>query len=689
MFPWSHKSVVGIDISDRTIEALQLKRSFGMPSVAAYSRVQLPSGVVQDGRVLKPAVLNEQLKILLQRAKPAPIRERMCAVSLPESQVFSRVVTLPAALMPEQVRRAVLLEAEHSLPIPLRESYYDYLVLGRVGEEQEIYFAATRRGIVHQYLEVFRSAGLLPVAFEPESASLARALVRRSLGDRGTTGVLVLDVGTRTTNAHLVVRGSVVGSLTIPRAGEHFTQAVATALKLDAAAAEAKKIAGGFGAGGSNQAVAAALAQGVKPVVAELQRYLAYARIHRRISMAQVILCGGSALMPGFAELLQASLGVRVSVGNPLQRLRMRPSAMPQRQTVLYSNVVGLGLRGIGRDPGRHGINLLAQAQGRIRTEQWRRFFSLPRVDHRLLGMLVAFFASLLVLGVLVWYRNVVPHPASRPPMVLSEIDWSRLQAPRELRLVYAYGEQSEPSGNILRARLLEGDFTAASQFAATGTSTVAVHNGVARVRLVNTTADAHTLVARTRLLTPDGVVLRLREAATVPANGAVVVSVDVPPGVAFNHWPLLIPGLPAHLQSSLYGTEVPNPSAFTSTVSNDDVVQAKDRLRGELWVRASEQFVAQLTGGEWLVPVAIARSDITYADVPLADTAEKNFRGHATQRLAGLAVNKAELITRITEQFGMLERPLASVSFAVAEDNLEQRQISVIITTSVPAVEK
>ncbi len=688
MFHWPHGSVLGIDVSDRTIEALLLKRRFGRPSLASYGRGQLPAGIVEDGRILKPAALVEHLRTVLKLAKPGPIRERWCVIALPESQVFSHVFTLPAALSAEQVRHAILLEAEHYLPVPLRESDYDFFVLGKSGETQEVYFAATRRGIVHQYLAAFRSAALLPMVFEPESASLCRALTRGGFGERASF-VLLVDVGSRTTNAHLVRRGNVVGSLTIPLAGDHFTQAVAAAIGLETAAAEAKKIAVGFGERGNGR-VMAALSQVTEPIVSELRRYLAYAQTYRGLPVARVVLCGGSALLPGFPEYLQANLGVPVQVGNPLPRVRLRAGLLPERHGVLYANVVGLSLRGAGRNPAVNGINLLAQAYGRLRSEQVRRFFSAPRVDRGLLGLISAFAASLAVLAGLVWYRYFLPQPSRRPPPVLPEIEGNRLPAPREVRVMFAYGDQAELPAGAHRARLLEATVAARDSFGATGTTTLAVTDGVTQVRLINLTDAAVTLVARTRLLAADGTVLRLAQAANLPAAGDAVAAAAVPAGATVAEGKLLLPGLPEHLRSGVYGElTFARGQPTVAAIAEQDVAAARQTLRGSLWRQAAERFVEQLAVGEVLLPIPLPRGEESFAAAAPVGTAVPRFEASAEQRLGGLAVNRDEIAGIITTQFGAMERPLTAVSFSLARENLERRQISVMITTPVPAVEK
>lgn len=690
MFSWPHRSVVGIDISDRTIEALQVKRGFGAPRIVAYSRVELPAGVVADGSIGNPGDLAERLRRLLQQAKPAPIRERACVLGIPESQVFSHVFTLPAALTGESVQRAVLVEAEQHVPVPLAEVYYDVAVVGRTGELQEVRFTATRRTTVHQHLEACRAAGLLPVAIEPESSSLARAFIRRGLGQRD--GTLLVDIGARTTNAHLVSHGTVVGSLTIPRAGDHLTAALAAAEKLSPTEAEAKKIVAGFGAGGHSASVAPILIAAVKPIVTELQRYLGYATEHRGVVIRQVTLCGGSALLPGFGEYLQTQLTVPVTVGNPMQRIAASGPVLPAPQAVIFGNVIGLALRGVHRDPAGGGINFLDQAHGRLRRDRRRQFFSLPELDRRVLGLTVAFGLSLLVLGILVWHRYFRPQPLRRVPVVFPAIDWAKLKKPQEHEFVFSYGSGVVAAPGVISARRLTATVDAAADFPATGTTTVATAVNTASVRLVNTSSIAQSLVAATRLEAADGTTVRLAQPTVVPPDGSVVVSVTVPPGTGVPLGQLILPGLPARLQPLVYGETIPTTTgspSVVSVVSSADVDAARESLRRELERLASEAFVDQLRLGEFLLPLPLPQGELQFTSDVALGTPEPAFHATARQQIAGLAVPREILVEAITKSFGQISDPLASVSFTLGKDVLEDERISVIISTASQPVEK
>ena len=689
MFRWPKRNILGIDVSDRSLEVIQLKRSFGKPLVMSYGRQKIGGGIVEDGRILKPAALTEALQRLLRQSRPEPIKERLCVLSLPESQVFSHVFSLPSVLSDEQVRRAILLEAEQFIPIPLRECYYDFYTLGKFGDLQEVCFVATRRGVVHQYLETFRSAGLLPVVFEPESSSLVRALVRRGFGDRGSA-VVMLDIGARTTNAHLIRQGQVIGSLTIPRAGSHFTAAVAAALKLDSAAAETKKCSDGVDEHRGSGEVFSAMVPVLEPIVNEIRRYIAYAGNHRKLTVRQIVLTGGSVLLPGMPEYLSLQLGCPAAVGNPLSRLRFGRVALPAGQTALYANVIGLALRGMSKDPVSGGLNLLSQARDRLRSEQIQNFLKPPKMDRQMIALLVAFGAVLVVLGGLVWYRFAASHTTTRPASLdQPPIDWENLRAPKSLLLQFYYGNDRELPTGTIRGRLLEQTLTVTRQFDVTETM-VAPATDIT-LRLYNRTGEAQTLAPQAVLRNVDGASLALLNQVVIPARGSVEVKIPVTAGISLSAGRLTIEGAPPSLQNNLYGELTPpytgKPTAV-KVVKDSDISAAQTALSLELDRRAQVRFVGRLDVGEFLLPIAIPLGADNFFATPKVGTATAQMKTTLSQRVGGLVTPEKALVEEILKQFPGIQDPLKSVSFELDSQDLEKQQISVILKSTGP-VEK
>lgn len=124
-------------------------------------------------------------------------------------------------------------------------------------------------------------------------------------------------------------------------------------------------------------------------------------------------------------------------------------------------------------------------------------------------------------------------------------------------------------------------------------------------VTIYNTTGTSQPLVATTRLLSPEGILFRIDEGVTVPANGSVqaIVHADVL-GASGNIGPtqFTIPGLNASLQALIYAKST---EAFTGgvigirQVEQEDLDWAATQLQNEMLEAAKETLRLQ-AGGTW-----------------------------------------------------------------------------------------
>ncbi|MDP3685772.1 MAG: type IV pilus assembly protein PilM [bacterium] len=355
------RQAIGVDISDVSVELLELNRgTTGEITVHALSRAELSPGIVRNGEILDPNRLQSVLNATFAAAQPRPFRTRNAIVALPETRVFLRAFEFPHTLTEEQVLRAVPFEAEGALPLTLNEVTYDiHFHRSRVATHH-VLFAAAPRQTVDAYLAVLNGAGLRAIALDVESAALARSIV----GAREDP-VLVVDIGGRATVISVVEREMVHTTVTLPIAGDVFTERAAQALQLSLDEAEMRKRQEGMTTPDST--LREALAEALVPIIQEIQRTLQYHETHTGRAVRELYLAGGSAQLPGIVEYLTQKVGLNVQVGDPWATRAIRfPDAVPEpsrsRMTEArgaLATVVGLALRGVSGDAATRGMNLL------------------------------------------------------------------------------------------------------------------------------------------------------------------------------------------------------------------------------------------------------------------------------------------------------------------------------------------
>jgi len=85
------KEIIGLDISDYSIEAVLLQKKGKSFKIGSYSRFRLSPDIVEDGNILNKDKLKEAINQTLFHAQPKQIKAEKVFLSIPESKVFTKV----------------------------------------------------------------------------------------------------------------------------------------------------------------------------------------------------------------------------------------------------------------------------------------------------------------------------------------------------------------------------------------------------------------------------------------------------------------------------------------------------------------------------------------------------------------------------------------------------------------------
>jgi type IV pilus assembly protein PilM len=347
--------LVGVNFSDRSIEAVELQhRVFQGKSFSAYSRVPLADGCIENGIILKPDQVTEQLKQLFAQAQPRPITTTTIILSLPEGQIFSRLLSFPKASSAEQIRQTVRDQLSRFIPFEPNEVAYDTMLLGQRGDKQDVLLVAAQQTVVQSYEAVARALGWSVKAIELESISSARAVLDTVPAQ---TAMLLLDIGARTSIASWFDQFGLRYSYNIPLAGQYFTDQVVTQLHCTPLEAEQRKVTEGF-----SGAVRQVLEASFGPIIKQLREGVAYVQSNYDLPTSAVLLLGGSAQLPGLSDFLSAQLHIPTSLAKLLPGIKKSVTVQSiERAGSIYYNAIGLALGGSGVSHDRPAINFLSK----------------------------------------------------------------------------------------------------------------------------------------------------------------------------------------------------------------------------------------------------------------------------------------------------------------------------------------
>jgi len=334
----------GLDIGSKTIKVVELKPhgdKLALKSAGAvgYSGAHLEQ--IQDDQSL--AQIAQTIKKLISDAK---ISSRDVSISLPESQVFTRILKFPL-LNEQEIASAVKWEAEEYIPLPLNEAVIQHVVLERQETKNPpqtlVLLTAAARNLVQKYVNLLAMANINVVGVETELMSMTRSMAPQA-------GVAVLvDFGARSTDIAIVKDEQLFFSRSVPTAGEAFTRAVAQALGVTPQQAEEYKRTYGLDENQLEGKVGRALLPIFKTVTEEIKKAVHYFQLDVKADApSSVILAGGTAGMPGVSQAFTRLLGSEVVIGNAFSKIVVDADSAKNLAgyAPLYTVAVGLAMRG-------------------------------------------------------------------------------------------------------------------------------------------------------------------------------------------------------------------------------------------------------------------------------------------------------------------------------------------------------
>ena len=307
--------------------------------------------------------------------------------------VFTRFVKLPP-LQDDNIEQLVTFEAQQHVPFPLQEVVWDYeLIQGAA--EKEVVIVAIKSDALDEINSAVNDCGLGTAEVDVAPMALYNAF--RSTYGQPEEPVLLIDIGAKTSNL-LYIEGKRFFTRSIAIGGSTITAAIAKEYNVTVSEAEHQKISNGLvalGGGHTEQldeavaALAMAIRNSLSRLPAEIARTTNYYRSqHGGSAPRRILLAGGGANLPYTLEFFQEKLNLPVEYFNPVRNLAIGKgvdATIVQREGHLMGELVGLGLRGIGKS--EINIDLVPAVVEQARAADRRKPFLIAAAAVLLGGM--------------------------------------------------------------------------------------------------------------------------------------------------------------------------------------------------------------------------------------------------------------------------------------------------------------
>ena len=336
----------GLDISSSSVKMLEIAEAGkGAYRVERYSIELLPRDAVVDGNINNLEVVGDAVKRAYQRLAT---RTRHVAMAVPTGAVIYKKIIVPAGLREEELELQVETEANQYIPFALEEVNLDFQSLGPAPsnpEEQEVMIAATRKEKVEDRVAVAESAGLKAAVMDIEAFAQQAALglvVKQLPGGGKDMNVAIVDIGANVMNVSVMRNDQSIYTREQAFGGNQLTQDIVARYGMSVEEAENAKRTGGL----PDDFEAEVLRPFMENLSVEVQRALQFFFTSTQYhSIEQILLAGGSAVIPGMDEVVHTRTQVPAMVANPFAAMQASPRvALKKLMVDAPSLIVACGL---------------------------------------------------------------------------------------------------------------------------------------------------------------------------------------------------------------------------------------------------------------------------------------------------------------------------------------------------------
>lgn len=353
--PERHRDLVGLKIGASHIAAARVV-SNGSRELVQLAQTPLAHGIVTAGEVRDPLALGVALASFFEEHA---LPRKGVRLGLANSRIGVRVIEIAGIDDEQQLENAIRFRAHETLSVPLDEAVIDWQELSHdVGDDgveaRRILLVVAYRDSVDRYLAAADHAGLQLVGIDLEAFALLRAVSEPTAEGHDDAAVVAMTVGHERTT--LAISDGRVCSFTrvLDWGGAALTAAIARALKISPGEAEQLKHTLSFAPDGASLEGpnGMAFAQAAEAARFELQtlvrELLSSLRFYQSqpgsLPIGEIVVAGGTASMPGFAEQLAGELGVDVRAADPLARVRLAAQVERPAETGSLAVAIGLGI---------------------------------------------------------------------------------------------------------------------------------------------------------------------------------------------------------------------------------------------------------------------------------------------------------------------------------------------------------
>ncbi|HNV97249.1 MAG TPA: pilus assembly protein PilM [bacterium] len=369
LFEKKAQNFLGVDIGTSGIKLVQLSNEKGRARLVTYGMAEIGADVIRNKTAENINIIATKLASLVQKSR---VSTKDCSAALPIFSVFNSVISLPE-MSKSDMDSAVRWEAKKFVPFPIEEMILDWKTIikpdksnqithndklytnGEIDKTRDfiktkskftkVLLTAAPKSLVSIYIDIFKKAQLNLLSLEVESFATARALI-----DQNTNNVMIIDIGSVTTDVCVVENGLPILNRSIEVGGNLMTESISRSLNISFERAEQFKQDFGLATNADEGiSIPKKIEETLSPMINEIKYVFDLYRRQGNSTIDSIILTGGSAYLPNLIDYLQKVLNSPVYIGDSWHKVMYPKELEPVLDEMgpKFGVAIGLALRNI------------------------------------------------------------------------------------------------------------------------------------------------------------------------------------------------------------------------------------------------------------------------------------------------------------------------------------------------------
>ncbi len=306
------KKYLGIDISDHSIELVELTMAGGQAKILHSTRIILKPGIVERGIIKDKEELKQALLRAMNQARISISNIREAVFGLSETCFYVHTIDQLQPLTPGLVRQ----EALANIPLEADRLICVYNVLEQVDNSEDKKFTliiGADKNILSSWQDFFVSLKIKITLFDLEILA-----VRRALDLSSKDSFCLLDLGANTSSISAFIGNYLYYSFASFHAGKSISRKIADNLKMSLEDAEKLKITLDILDKKNSASVLAR--EELEKVSTELKNFIRFFNKKTGKKITKVVLCGGTSKFKNIKQFFANHLpNIKIELAQPIK----------------------------------------------------------------------------------------------------------------------------------------------------------------------------------------------------------------------------------------------------------------------------------------------------------------------------------------------------------------------------------